>query len=295
MRVKGIHYGLTLLYSYLLPLLDVEEVSSGFKFVFKFGIATGTECVFNESTLETQCILSSPINSTTLENVLGVSKKHLFNELCMYVSSDNCIAKIVSLIYDRSYKKPILYAIYLSRNTSYFNNAIRWTREILFSGDIRSNSVIPREFREVKHRLDAILERNDPPHEEAVNLLGVRGVGVKSVKAFLLHAYGLTQEAPLDRHYINYLGLKSPLNIKKERCISSMLKCYECTYKCPYTYTVRRFGKFNGLIQSIVYIFRRLQYGGSGIEEILVRDPSKYIDGLEQLLERMKGLFVLAI
>ncbi|MEM2025601.1 MAG: hypothetical protein QXW94_04855 [Desulfurococcaceae archaeon] len=288
MKIKGIHYGLTLLYSYLLPVIDIEEVGNGFKFKFIYGEAHGIECAFKENVIETYCSLPSGLNLAVVRNILGFSKHHLFKNLCSDLHISNCVSNKISLIYEQGYKKPVAHAIYLSRDTNFFLNTVKWCREALFKGYIESSSFIPLEFKKVKHMIDVALNARSP-YEEVIGLIKVRGFGIKSAKAFLLHTYGLTHEAPLDRHYVKFLGVSAP-NMKKEACIGVKLSCLNLPFNCPYSYAVKRYRTYNGLVQSIVYIYDTLRSQGANLVKILVKDPSKYLDDLERLLDRLREM-----
>lgn len=285
LKIHNIHYGLTLLYSYLLPVIDVVETTEGFKFQFTRGVFNGIECFFNENNLETECVISDSMSRVMIQNILGLSKHDLFIKLCDVLELNDCVANEITLMFEPIYKREILYAIYLSKNTNYYINTIRWTRVVLEKGYIDSASFIPREFNKVKNQIDKVLAENTSIHREVVNLLRIPGVGLKSIKAYLLHAYGLTQHAPIDRHYARFLDLTS-INIDKKHCLNTELKCEHCQFKCPYSHTMKKFGLFNGVVQSLVYIHSRLVFSRkSRLEEILVKDPSKYTSRLVEVFK----------
>jgi hypothetical protein len=284
-EIRGVHFGLTLLYSYLLPLFSVEETSSGFVFRKIAGADRGLECVFRESTLETKCTAPSGVGvSPTL---LGLSKRELFQEVCRRAGLEECIARHVTLIYEPRDKELVLYSVFLSRSTDYYVNTVKWVRELVVRGFVESSSYLTVEFNRVRGSLRGVLERGLDPLSEATELLSISGIGVKSAKAYLLHAYGLTSHAPVDRHYASVLGVKYTQPSKK-LCVKLKLDCYNCPRSCVYGYTTRLLGSLNGVVQSLSYIYGRLKSKRrSSLEETLVPDPSKYLDEVERILSRV--------
>lgn len=290
MKVKGIHYGLTLLYSYLLPAVEVEERADGFKFRFERGLARGLECEFRESLLETTCTTSTLKGVSELNSLLGIEKHYLFTNFCKLIGLEDCIANHVSLIFDPRYKRVVAYSVYLSRNTDYYVNTINWVKEALDSGRIESSSYIAREFNEFKGSIDRVLGAGLKPREEAVELMKVRGFGVKLAKAYLLHSYGLTEHSPIDRHYASFFGL-GKRSAQKARCISKSLECELCKADCPYYLSTKRFGVFSGVVQSLTYIHGKLvSKRRTPLERVLIRDADYYVDKLDNILERASKL-----
>jgi len=288
-EIRGVHFGLTLLYSYLLPLYSIEETSSGLIFRKIAGASKGLMCIFNEKKLETHC--SVPSGVVVSPSLLGLDRRVLFEELCRLTSTEKCISKYITLIYEPHDRELVLYSVYLSRNTDYYVNTVKWVYELVTEGSVKSSSYIIREFNRVKPALRGVLEKNLDSLSEAVELLRVRGIGVKSVKAYLLHAYGLTLHAPVDRHYASVLGVK-PTQPNRQLCALRRLDCSACTLSCLYNYTTRLFGQFNGVVQSLSYIYGRLRSKRrSKLEEILVQDPSQYLDNIEKTLSRVLAVF----
>ena len=288
MKLRGIHFGLTLLYSYLLPLYSIEEFNGGFLFRKITGVGKGLECVFREKNLETHCRIPSGVEIS--QGLLGLDKQILFREVCKRVGVENCIAKHITLIYEPRDKELIFYSVYLSRNTDYYINTVKWIYELVTKGTISSTSYTIKEFIKRRDYFRQILNKNADPLSEAIELLNIKGVGVKSIKAYLLHAYGLTIHAPIDRHYARILRAK-PRQPSKNICAMLRLNCTTCTLKCLYGYTTRLFGLLNGIIQSLSYIYYRLKSKRrSIIEEILIPDPSHYVDDIEKLLNNILKL-----
>ncbi len=285
MELKGVHFGLTLLYSYLLPLYSVKESSGGFVFRKIAGAGKGLECVFKERSLETHC--KTPSGVEISKSLLGLDKRVLFEEVCKRTRLEECVARYVTLIYEPRDKELILYSVYLSRNTDYYINTVKWVYELVTRGVVSSTSYTIREFTKRRHDLRQVLDKNIDPISEAIELLSVKGVGVKSAKAYLLHAYGLTIHAPIDRHYASVLGVK-PRQPSKRFCTTRRLECFSCTHSCLYGYTTRLLGPLNGIVQSLSYIYGRLKSKRrSDLEKVLVPDPSQYVEDIEKLLSKL--------
>ncbi len=289
--IKGVHYGLTLLYSYLLPVINLDERAGGFIFSIEYGELKGLECRFNESTLETTCSISGSPSAPSLERILGLEKHWLFREVCSRLNIEKCIANQVTLVYEPLYKKIVAYSIYLSRNTDYYVNTLKWVREAVLKKYIDSQSYIPREFNAVRDQIDNVVTNGKTPLEEVLGLMKIPGFGVKSANAYLLHVYGLTEYAPIDRHYAKLLG-KITL-ISKSACLrNGRLYCKQCSINCPYRHAQSRFGVLNGVIQSLIYVYGRLKNPRkTSIEEILVGSREYYIDEFEELITKVKNVY----
>jgi hypothetical protein len=222
-----------------------------------------------------------------IERILGLEKHSLFKDLCKWINVEKCIVDQVSLIYEPAYKNIIAYSVYLSRNTNYYINTLKWVREAIEMGVVDSTSYIPREFNRVKREIDHVLSTGLDPVSEALSLMKIRGFGVKSANAYLLHAYGLTQYAPIDRHYARLIKALKPRS--KLTCqLHGKLQCSQCIIHCPHRQAYSKFRELNGVIQSLAYIHGRLKNPvRSRIEEILVKDTTQYLDPLENLLHRL--------
>ncbi|WP_434731006.1 hypothetical protein WLZ34_05185 [Thermogladius sp. KZ2Tp1] len=263
MRIKGINYGLTLYYSYLLPLFEVEEVSGGFAFVKRHGTCSGLTCRFRKQSLETTCRVPRSCRLDEVEMLLGLRKRPLFHELGVATNSVGVVDQ-VTLLYSPGDRTAVAYAIHLSQNTDYHVNTVKWIREMLEKGSINSRSYQVAAFRLIKASVDRSTSIGDP-YAEASNLLNIKGLGVKSAKAYLLHAYGLTEHAPVDRHYRRLLVLGRDLKAPdKARCAKAGLKCSTCPFssRCLYGVLFNRLGAFNGVIQSLAFIAGSLERVG---------------------------------
>lgn len=289
MIIKGINYGLTFLYSYMLPMIHIEETASGFRFGFKLDRDSVIDCIFREDNLETTCSITISPELYVVNSIMGIERHHLFYDICEFINRTNCISRRVSLVYSPLFKTQIAFTIYLSRNTDYFTNTIRWMKELLATDEINSSSYQVKEFRRYRQGLAQATITGHDYKMESIELLKIPGFGVKSVNAYLLHAYGLTRNAPIDTYYARFLGLSHRASPRKEHCVSIHLDCLNCSKKCPYHYAISRYGVYNGVLQSLVYILERLKKRKrSDLEEILVRDPSVYIDELEKEISLIK-------
>lgn len=289
MEIRGLHYGLTLLYSYLLPLFDIEDTGDGFRFEIRYNQGSCVQCYFRESTLETTCRVTGDTSSVQLNRLLGLETRPLFRQLCEVIGVDHCIGFYVTLVYAPHLRRYVAYSIYLSRNTDYYANTVKWMKQLLQTGKINASSYQVREFMENKKMIDYIIETSMSPLEEAIRLMSVRGFGVKSAKAYLLHAYGYTNNAPIDVYYARFLGLSKRPSVLKNHCIEMQLDCMHCSSNCPYKYTMMEFKTLNGVLQSILYIYGRLTSSRrSELEKILVPDPSQYIDMIEKIVEKIR-------
>ncbi|MCI4461950.1 MAG: hypothetical protein JHC12_03185 [Thermogladius sp.] len=272
MRVKGINYGLSLYSSYILPLFDLEEVSGGFIFRKKHGAYRGLMCRFDKRNLETNCKIPRHWPEEVVYKTLGLDKHYLYQKLAAEVDGRGFVDTI-TLMYSPPDKTLVAYTIYLSQNTNYHTNTVRWVRELLETGVIKARSYQVSWFMENKNLIRESTSLGDPL-EEAARLLTLRGVGFKGSQAYLLYAHGLTEYAPLDRHYralvSEYLNLPPP---DKKFCLRAFFNCGRCPLsgECVYSRLRSRLGYFNGVLQSIVYIAGSLKKaGGRGIVEVLV-------------------------
>ncbi len=270
--INGIDYGLSLYYSYLLPLFHIERRNDKLIFIKQYGYCRGLKCIGDR--IETKCILKEESCSREyLEKLLGLEKKRFLEKLAEQHSFARKLLSIgFTLMYSPMDKLHIASIIYLSRNTDYYINTIKWYKIILKENCLSNpdkcrnitRSYQFQEYLEIIPLLKKILhsERNDPLIE-AVKLLEIPGFGIKSVMAYLLHTYGLTRYAPIDRYYREFLErrgviVKTP---SKKYCIKHVLRCSECTVKtiCPYNKSIEKYGVLNGIIQSLIYIYKRLK------------------------------------
>lgn len=184
--------------------------------------------------------------------------------------------------------RAMFYSIFLSRNTSYYVNTVRWVHQMaLKSGDEEKlASLDPRIFgrsyqlvqlAEIKPKLDEVLKiiplrfdfakSKDIFSDVKVELLSLPYVGSKTVHAFGLFCLGLTWLAPVDRHLMSIVRaigiiddyVKMP---KKELCIK--YNCYTNPNECPRFKTcltvklMRDFGPMAGWLQTATYLYGAL-------------------------------------
>lgn len=288
-EIDGVDYGYSLYYSYLLPLFDIEPTENGFAFRKVVGFCSKIECVFHRDSLKTVCKV--PPNCVEYsKHVLGVDSRWGFKELCKVYGYEKCFAERITLLYSPKDARLVFYAILLSRNTDYFVNTLRWFKELVHTGSIESDGYIAKQFLEIKESVDRVFDSIDKVNELTISLLKLRYVGLKTVSALLLHAFGLTEYAPIDRHYTWYLSKAlpnfKPMQIRKEVCIRNQLNCLECPYRerCLYGAT-KIFGKLNGYIQSLAYLSRRISMARNTLEGILVPRWHRDIRSLEDIVK----------
>lgn len=281
MRINGIHYGLTLMYSYLLPFFEIEETANGFIFNKKHGVSKGLKCIFIEDSLSTICDTSlvSPSERIHIPALLGLNKKALFKKLSNELGEE--IVGRVTLMYSPLDARDILEVIILSRNTDYFRNTIKWSRDLLRGVDISNvySSYIPHSLRRLRNSLRGIDLSLHMSENAILNLLRVGNIGPKTISALMLHGYGNTLYAPVDRHFSKLLSSRfrvgEPL---KKYCLQNVMNCLKCErcLKCKYGFSMRLLGKYNGVVQSLNYIASRLERKLSELERILLKSVREY-------------------
>ncbi len=280
MRIEGIHYGLTLMYSYLLPLFEIKETSNGFMFLKKYGVSKGLKCVFDEKSLSTICDTSS-VSQPDMKHVtslLGLEKITLFKQLSSILESH--LIDEVTLIYSPLDAGSIFKIIFLSRNTDYFLNTVKWAKDLLDGKDVSEtySSYIPKALKQLNEHVEDV-DFTSLNSVSLRKLLRIRNVGPKTVSALLLHGYGNTFYAPVDRHFSKllstYFEISDPL---KTYCIKYATNCFKCEhgFKCKYGISMKTFGMYNGVIQSLTYLASRLGKKPSQLESILLKNRRPY-------------------
>jgi hypothetical protein len=283
--IRGTDYGLSLLYSYTLPLYEVEPMDNGFVFRKNAGVCRGLECKFQRDSLEATCVIPHGCEEYA-EKLLGLDSRWGFEKLCEVVGWGKCPANSITLPYSPGDAKLILYAILLSRNTDYFTNTLRWFKELVNRGVIRNGSYIPRQVLALVPKVEALFARSRCAEDTITPLLTLRGVGVKTIAALLLHACGKTECAPVDRHYRRYLEavfgeLRAPI---KRLCIASAMNCTACWHmdRCFYGAS-KALGGLNGYLQSLAYLSERLSFTRSWLEEVLVPKGFRDVKALREV------------
>lgn len=188
----------------------------------------------------------------------------------------------------------ILTSSFLSRNTDYHKNTVKWVRTLLsklgpFEKEdgkniIKAATSTYRQFR--SYQLQQLIEVLDDllatasnislsnPNATRKRLLKVKYIGPKVADSFILHS-GLDQSrAPVDVHYLKFL--KRHRLLEQEYAYPQKGYCvkYECascplSKRCVYAHTARLFKSLNGFIQTAAYVMDKLKVRNcSDIERI---------------------------
>ncbi|MEM1558210.1 MAG: hypothetical protein QXI11_05510 [Thermoproteota archaeon] len=183
--------------------------------------------------------------------------------------------------------RAMFYSIFLSKNTRYHVNTLRWLHgmasramyeERLFSLDPRlfGRSYQLAQLSEIKPILNKILNHITPGFRligsrkafsrVKPRLLSLPYVGSKSVYAFGLFCLGLTFFAPTDRHLMSIA--KSAGIVEEDARIPEKRLClkYDCfsDYNCPLfkvcttVMLMRNFGTMAGWLQTATYLYGAL-------------------------------------
>jgi len=193
--------------------------------------------------------------------------------------------------------KAMLYSIFLSKNTRYHVNTVKWLRDMVAeAGDEDGLSYLdPRAFggsyqlsqlAEVKPGLDRALSGicSGPKSlgsEKAfarvkAGLLPLPYVGSKTVHAFGLFCLGLTSLAPADRHLVSIAKSIGIVDDKAETPKKKLCLKYDCSMnrdecpifnKCLTTILTKSFGVMAGWLQTTTYLYGAL-YLSRGLDPI---------------------------
>ncbi|MEM1675751.1 MAG: hypothetical protein QXX35_03965 [Desulfurococcaceae archaeon] len=235
-------------------------------FIKKYGYCVGLKCIEKDTSLE--CII--PNKCVNYGGILGIEKKHLvyklINNLVKY-RRKNYLEKF-SFIYSSLDKVFIFITIFLSRNTDYYRNTVKWIKFIIEKNCLSNpfycvDYIKSYQYRELTYLLSKTSLSNILNGNEIRQLLCLKGFGLKSINAYLLHTYGYTKYAPIDRYYIyllNRISLKNSIP-NKIHCLKNELNCIKCSLSnsCLYSSVYNKFGEFNGIIQSMNYVYNRLK------------------------------------
>jgi len=193
----------------------------------------------------------------------------------------------LSLAVDPWDRGAVFVLAFLSRNTDFHRNVVRWWRTLAgrsetvegFSGlehGLRSYQVLQlgdalRGFLEVGEERD--------PWEMRKKLLGIRNVGPKVADAFLLFT-GFPQFTPADVHYrrfVEKLGLLR-FSLEPRKSLCSKYACRECpeSGSCLTGVSIGEFGEMSGWLQTISYyhgknLCGRGLCGACGLREFCLR------------------------
>ncbi len=263
------------------------SMNNKFIFIKEHGLCKELKCIQENNTIE--CSIPDQCEPIDYKKILGLNTKQIFEELMdkLNVSPENIFRKI-TLIHsdDITDKKVVFLTIFLSRNTDYYRNTVKWINYILENNCLKNpykcvtliRSYQYKQLIEILDDLSDVFRRSSREHKiskEILDLLKVKHIGLKSINAYLLHVYGNTHYAPIDRHYklaLRRIGLKGIIPSKKH-CLLSKLRCETCSMRsrCLYYMSRKLLGKYNGVFQSISYIYGRISSICSGaikIEEL---------------------------
>ena len=169
----------------------------------------------------------------------------------------------------------IFISIYLSRNTDFHINTVRWFKKII--DNARSDDeILNINFKSIGssyqlQQLDdikAIIKSNINifKYGDVVELkkliLSIPYASIKTLHSFYLFARGYTIYAPVDRHLIRYLkliGYEDVIPPVKRYCIR--YQCSKCIIRsrCGYYILRDKFNLMSGWIQTAIYLLDRFK------------------------------------
>ncbi len=298
---------MNLYYSYLLPLFDIAVDKDKLMIHKLYGVCKGLVCRGRGHTYE--CIVPRECRIEQFASLLGISKKNYIAQLLNRIGvAEDSLLRGFSLMFSPWDKLYVFTSIYLSRNTNYYLNTIYWVKEFIARNcydkpskcrDV-STSYLFRELISNVRNIATIFSSSRGLREELSLLARVKGVGVKSIMAYILHAYGVTLYAPIDRYYMLFLseiGLKGR-RPSIDKCVNSGFNCRVCPYRseCIYGLSYSVFKSLNGVLQSLCYIYYRLKriidnkIKPTKLEFILLRffEYTRFIEEFEYLINMLK-------
>jgi len=309
--VVGVDYVLSLYYSYLNPLFSIGFDNS-LVFMKSYGVCKGLVCSAVDGGFS--CIVPSDCGEKDLYSVLGLDSRIVFNRFYDLLGLSGGLGFIdkITLLHSVGDKYPVFITIFLSRNTDYYRNTVQWVRTLLDMGCLENplkcrglfGSYQYRQLMSIIDDAGKLLSSGSGYWSEVLKLLGLKNVGLKTIYAYLLHAYGYTQYAPVDRYYndlLHQLGLNG-YQPSKTICLKNKLDCSNCSYRegCLYSVAQRVFGEYNGVVQSLAYIYGRLRtiaqtrYKPSVFESLLLRwvNVKNVLHEMELLINRLREWIV---
>ncbi len=166
--------------------------------------------------------------------------------------------------------RAIFYAIQLSRNTDYHVNTVKWMRAMAKEArneagmkqiDPRSygRSYQLRQLWEIKKELDGLLEyaefgRRDEFAALKRKLLRIKYVGPKSVHAYGLFSWGLSELVPADRHLVRFLGELGIRARLPNKALCLRHECWSCpSSDCVVSLLMKDLGVSAGWFQTAIY------------------------------------------
>ncbi|MCS7369254.1 MAG: hypothetical protein NDF57_06050 [archaeon GBS-70-058] len=190
----------------------------------------------------------------------------------------------------------VFYSIFLSRNTDYHNNTVRWVRNIALKALCETNlplidlkfigssyqlhqlneikGMLVKTFGELDFGLK-VFQSSNVFSQLKFKLLRIPNIGCKSVYAFGLFCFGLTFLSPVDRHLISIIRLLGLINdyvlpdkrlCVKYDCYINPLSCINAN-KCLMAILMRRFKVMAGWLQTASYLYGSL-YLSRGVDPI---------------------------
>lgn len=181
----------------------------------------------------------------------------------------------------------VLAQAYLSRNTDYHVNVVRWTRFLCECGfDNTCLEEARRRYRSYQlYGLDLVLRefeavRSSGEAEVLKRLLSLKGVGPKIVTAFLLFSSKRGKVyAPPDKNFVKLLrrlGVAGDLSTpNKELCTSYLASgCEGCPRRerCVTGFASRAFGELAGWVQTVFYVHSKLLCRRRSCRSCVLRD-----------------------
>jgi len=267
-RVEGVNYALSLHFSYLLPLFDVKVVDGSLLFIKVHGVCSGLKCEWKNSVSE--CMVPENCSEERYSEILGLKNRVIVEEFYNTVGASSSGIPRIAIMHSSLDKLLVFTAVFLSRNTDYYRNTVKWVKLMIASECSQEPGKCADKIKSYQYaqlvenyaELWRVMETGLNAFQEALELLTLRNIGLKTVNAYLLHSYGFTQYAPIDRYYGNLLrelGVTGT-SPSKELCLKYKLECGNCYYreKCIYFKARELFGPFNGVVQSLTYIYGRL-------------------------------------
>ena len=283
----------TLYPSFTYPFFEYNN-----KIVKVVGSFSGTVFYFKKSLIEIQFRDSIP--SRFIKEWLG-----LWFDPSEFVgvlsSTDRRIAETIVKTYrnirlsvstcDRDY---IFVSVFLSQNTDFHFNTVRWIRKLV--------SVYGPEFLKANPRFSIAGDSYQLKRLEKVfstykrietcsdlgflrmNLLSIKGVGPKTADAFILFSSKNSESTPCDVHLKRFIGRLGLVDFKKlpSKNYCSKYYCWfdsECPVKeeCLRYLFMNKFRKLSGWIQTIAYLHDKKFCSKSRCEECSFRKLCKFI------------------
>jgi len=310
-RVKGVNYKLSLYFSYLLPTFNIVSIDP-FMFIKEYGVCKGLKCVVYGD--ETECLIPGECSGEIAECILGLNT---WSNTRDFLEEQGLLNKLKFIegitVMNNPFDKFIVFTcVFLSRNTDYYLNTVKWLKIIMDNNCFNYVDTCFQYIRSYQYmqysyiipRLKNIMDRNLPIKQELHELIKLDNVGLKTINAYALHCHGDTRYAPVDRYYklfLSEIGVHGRV-YGKEYCLKTGFECETCKHRfeCIYGLTRSLFGRFNGIIQSISYIYGRLRnivkHRGrvSGVEKALLSSlPLNIILGeIRVLIDALKDIDV---